>query len=216
MIKTTNAVRVLLADDHPLIIEGLAAALSRLGLKVVGQVEAAAEVVDKYQRTRPDVLVLDIRFGPGPSGLDAAKQLLEVEPDARVVFYSQFDQNEVIREAYRLGGAAFVTKNKSPEILVQAIEHAHEGKVYFLPEIAERLALLGVQGDRSPRGVLDDREVEVFMQLAAGLTNNEIAARMNLSAKTVGAIGQAVREKLGVQRVTDMTRLAVRYGMIDP
>ena len=211
-----SAVRVLLADDHPLIIEGLSAALKRLGLKVIGQVKAATEVIAKFQQTRPDVLVLDVRFGPGPTGLDVARELIAQERGARIVFYSQFDQNEVIREAYRLGGAAFITKDTPAETLVHAVEQAHAGKTYFLPEIAERLALLGVRGDQSPRAVLDDREVEVFMRLAAGLTNNEVAAQMNLSAKTIGAIAQTVKEKLAVQRATDMTRLAVRYGMIDP
>lgn len=211
-----SSVRVLIADDHPLIIEGLVAALRRLGLRVVGQVEKAAEVIAKYTQARPDVLVLDVRFGPGPTGLDVARELMALEPRARIVFYSQFDQDEVIREAYRLGGAAFITKNTPPETLARAINEAHAGKTYFLPEIAERLALLGVHGDQSPRAILEDREVEVFMLLAGGLTNNEIAERMNLSAKTIGAIGQAVKEKLGVQRATDMTRLAVRHGMLDP
>lgn len=138
------------------------------------------------------------------------------EPKARIVFYSQFDQNEVIREAYRLGGAGFITKNTPPETLARAIGEVHAGRTYFLPEIAERLALLGVRGDQSPRSILDQREIEVFMMLSRGFTNNEIAERMNLSAKTIGAIAQAVKEKLGVQRATDMTRLAVRHGMLDP
>lgn len=209
-------VRVMIADDHPLIIEGLSAALKRLGLMVVGQVETAAAVIPKFVEAKPDVLVLDVRFGPGPTGLDVARELLVKAPSARIVFYSQFDQDEIVREAYRLGGAAFVTKNSSPQALARAIEEAHAGKTYFLPEIAERMALLGVRGDSSPRSRLDEREIEVFMQLADGFTNNEIAARMKLSAKTIGTIGQAVREKLGVQRATDLTRLAVRHGMIDP
>lgn len=211
-----QAVRVLIADDHPLIIEGISAALKRLGLKVVGQVETAQDVIPKYTECQPDVLVLDVRFGPGPTGLDVARELLAQQPTARIVFYSQFDQNEVIREAYRLGGAAFITKNTPPLALARAIGEAHAGKTFFLPEIAERMALLGVRGDPSPRARLDEREVEVFMRLAEGLTHNEIAARMNLSSKTIGAIGQTVREKLGVQRATDLTLLAVRHGMISP
>ena len=211
-----TALRVLIADDHPLIIEGLVAALKRLGLRVAGHVQAATEVIAKYMQVRPDVLVLDVRFGPGPTGLDVARELIAHDANARIVFYSQFDQNEVIREAYRLGGAAFITKNTPPELLALAIGEAHAGRTYFLPQIAERLALLGVRGDQSPRSILDEREVEVFMLMAGGLTNNEIAERMDLSAKTIGNIGQAVKEKLGVQRATDMTRLAVRHGMLDP
>jgi two-component system, NarL family, invasion response regulator UvrY len=211
-----TALRVLIADDHPLIIEGLIGALKRLGLRVAGQVQRATDVVANYMQTRPDVLVLDVRFGPGPTGLDVARELIARDANARIVFYSQFDQNEVIREAYRLGGAAFITKDTRPDVLARAISEAYAGRTFFLPEIAERLALIGVRGDPSPRAMLDEREVEVFMLIAAGLNNNEIAERMSLSAKTIGNIGQAVKEKLGVQRATDMTRLAVRHGMLDP
>lgn len=209
-------IKVLLADDHPLILEGLRAALSKRGMKVVGEVENADEVIGRFKQTRPDVLVLDLRFGPGATGLDVARELLGEQTDARVVFYSQFDQDEVIREAYRLGAAAFVTKNQAPDVLAQAITDASRGKTFFIPAIAERLALLGVRGDDSPRAKLDAREAQVFVQLANGFTNNEIAERMSLSAKTIGVIAQAIREKLGVQRAAEMTRLAVRYGMIDP
>lgn len=210
------AIKVLLADDHPLILEGLRAALTRRGMKIVGEVATADEVIERFKQTRPDVLVLDLRFGPGATGLDVARTLLADESEARIVFYSQFDQDEVIREAYRLGASSFVTKNQPPDVLAQAITNAAAGKTFFVPAIAERLALLGVRGDDSPRARLDPREAEVFVQLASGFTNNEIAEKMNLSAKTIGVIAQAIRDKLGVQRNADMTRLAVRYGMIDP
>jgi two-component system, NarL family, invasion response regulator UvrY len=209
-------IKVLLADDHPLILEGLKAALTKRGMRVVGETGSADEVMGRFRQSRPDVLVLDLRFGPGATGLDVARSLLSKEPEARIVFYSQFDQDEVIREAYRIGASAYITKNQPPDVLAEAIGEAAQGKTYFVPAIAERLALLGVRGDDSPRARLDAREAEVFVQLANGLTNNEIAARMSLSSKTIGVIAQAIRDKLGVQRTAEMTRLAVRYGMIDP
>lgn len=210
------AIKVLLADDHPLILEGLRTVLTKQGMKVVGEVMAAGDVVSRVKQLRPDVAVLDVRFGPGPTGLDVARDLLAQQPGARVVFYSQFDQDEVIRDAYRLGGAAFVTKNQPPNVLFEAITVAAQGKTFFPPAIAERLAVLGLHGDESPRSRLDPRELEVFLHLASGLNNNEIAERMGLSSKTIGMVGQTVREKLGVQRGADLTRLAVRHGMIEP
>jgi two-component system invasion response regulator UvrY len=209
-------VRVLLADDHPVIIEGLRAALVRHDVEVVGQVECAQQVVSVYLEAKPDVLVLDVRFGPGPTGLDVARSLRERAPAARIVFYSQFDQDEVIREAYRLGAAAFITKNTLPAELAAAIHAAANGKTYFLPAIAERLALLGLRGEESPRARLEARELDIFVQLATGATNNEIAERMGLSTKTISTIAQAVKEKLGVQRPAEITRLAMRYGLIEP
>lgn len=190
--------------------------LTKQGMKVVGEVMSAGDVVPRVKQLRPDVAVLDVRFGPGPTGLDVARELLAQQPGSRVVFYSQFDQDEVIRDAYRLGGAAFVTKNQKPEILFEAITVAAQGKTFFPPAIAERLAVLGLHGDESPRARLDARELEVFLHLASGLNNNEIAEQMGLSSKTIGMVGQTVREKLGVQRGAELTRLAVRYGLIDP
>lgn len=210
------AIKVLLADDHPLILEGVRNALTKQGMKVVAEVMTAADVVPRMKQHRPDVAVLDVRFGPGPTGLDVARELLAQQPQARIVFYSQFDQDEVIRDAYRLGGAAFVTKNQRAEVLYEAIAAAAQGKTFFPPAIAERLAVLGLHGDESPRARLEPRELEVFLHLASGLNNNEIAERMGLSSKTIGMVGQTVREKLGVQRGADLTRLAVRHGMIDP
>lgn len=209
-------VRVLLADDHPVIIEGLRAALVRHDVEVVGQVECAQQVVSAYLEAKPDVLVLDVRFGPGPTGLDVARSLRERAPAARIVFYSQFDQDEVIREAYRLGAAAFITKNTLPAELASAIHAVANGKTYFLPAIAERLALLGLRGEESPRARLEARELDIFVQLATGATNNEIAERMGLSTKTISTIAQAVKEKLGVHRPAEITRLAMRYGLIEP
>lgn len=209
-------IRVLIADDHPLIVEGIAAALRRLGLNVVGLARTAAEVQPEYDRVQPDVLVLDVRFGPGPTGLDVAKELLVQWPKAAIVFYSQFDQDEIIREAYRLGGAAFITKNSPPEALAAAIEEASRGKTFFLPQIAERLALLGVHGDDSPRARLEPREVEVFSLMASGLTNVEIAERMSLSPKTISTISQTIKEKLGIHRAAEITRLALKHGLIEP
>ncbi|MCR5867578.1 response regulator transcription factor [Aquincola sp. J276] len=209
-------IKVLLADDHPLILEGVRHALTKQGMKVLAEVTAASEVLPRMKQHQPDVAVLDVRFGPGPTGLDVAREVLAQQPGARIVFYSQFDQDEVIRDAYRLGGAAFVTKDQRPEVLYEAITEAAHGKTFIPPAIAQRLAVLGLHGDDSPRARLDPRELEVFLHLASGLNNNEIAERMALSSKTIGMVGQTVREKLGVQRGADLTRLAVRHGMIDP
>ncbi len=186
------------------------------GLNVAGHVSEAALVVPRFMEDRPDVLVLDVRFGPGATGLDVARELFAVHPQARVVFYSQFDQDEIIREAYRVGAAAFITKNTAPEQLAKAIHAAHRGETFFLPPIAERMALLGVRGDTSPRAKLEPREVEVFKQMAEGATNVEIAERMKLSLKTISTISQLIKEKLGVHRAAEITRLALKYGMIDP
>lgn len=210
-------IRVLIADDHPLIIEGLTTALARFGIEVAGQAKTPNEVLSLYLTCTPDVVVLDIRFGnAGPSGLDVARETLQRYPDARIVIYSQFDQTEIVREAYRIGCVGFVPKSNTLEVLAEAIKHVCRGKTHFLPEIAERLAMIGVKGDDSPQSKLEARELEVFRLMAQGRTNAEIAETMGLSPKTISLTSQLVKDKLGVQRAAEITRLAVRYGVIEP
>ena len=209
-----NLTRVLIADDHPLIIVGITTALRPHGVEVVEHVVLPGEVIAKYTETKPDVLVLDIRFGDTITGLDVARDLLQLDRAARIVFYSQFDQDETISEAYRIGGAAFIPKNTSPSLLAEAIKQVHQGQPYFLREIAERLALIGIHGDESPERKLEPRELEVFKLMAQGFTTTEMADSMGLSQKTISTISQSVKKKLGVQRPADITLLAVKHQLI--
>lgn len=216
MQSEQNQIRVLLADDHPIVMTGFAMSLSSLGMDVVGQAKTPDEAAAMFAELKPDVLVLDIRFGTELTGLDAARGILAQFPAARIVFLSQFDQDSLIKETYRIGARAFVTKDCDPADLATAVRHAHADKLYFLPQIAERLANLSVRGDVSPQSQLDARGLEIFKLMAEGLTNAEIAEKLNLSAKTISNISQAVKEKLGVHRQAYITRLAVKHGLIEP
>jgi DNA-binding NarL/FixJ family response regulator len=147
--------------------------------------------------------------------LDVARELFAKRPEARIVFYSQFDQDHIVREAYRIGGKAFVPKSAPPQVLADAIIAAAAGTTYFLPEIAERIALMSVRGEEAPQVKLSERELVVFKLMAQGLTNAEIAKELRLSSKTIGIITQAVKESLGVSRPADITRLALKHQLID-
>jgi DNA-binding NarL/FixJ family response regulator len=214
--KENHPIRVMLADDHPIVMTGFAMSLQDAGMQVVGQAKTPAEAVAMYEELKPDVAVLDIRFGTELTGLDAAQNILKADPRAKLVFLSQFDQDSLIKETYRLGAHAFVTKDCDPADLASAVRQAYEGKLYFLPPIAERLASLAVRGDVSPQSQLDERGLEIFKLMAEGLTNAEIAERLNLSTKTISNISQSVKEKLGVHRQASITRLAVKHGLIEP
>jgi DNA-binding NarL/FixJ family response regulator len=215
-VQKEQQIRVMLADDHPIVMTGFAMSLEEAGMKVVGQAKTPSEAAAMYAQEKPDVLVLDIRFGTELTGLDAAQNVLKADPNAKIVFLSQFDQDSLIKETYRLGAHAFVTKDCDPADLAAAVRHAFEGKLYFPPQIAERLASLAVRGDVSPQSQLDERGLEIFKLMAEGLTNAEIAERLNLSTKTISNISQSVKEKLGVHRQAYITRLAVKHGLIEP
>ncbi|HYE40958.1 MAG TPA: response regulator transcription factor [Ramlibacter sp.] len=216
MNKEEKPIRVLLADDHPIVMTGFAMSLSATGMEVAGQAKSPDEAQQMFAALQPDVLVMDIRFGTELTGLDAARNILQQYPKARIVFLSQFDQDSLIKETYRLGARAFVTKDCDPADLANAVRNAHKDKLYFLPQIAERLANLSVRGDVSPQSQLDQRGLEIFKLMAEGLTNAEIAEKLNLSTKTISNISQSIKEKLGVDRQAYITKLAVRHGLIDP
>ncbi len=209
-------IRVMLADDHPIVMTGFAMSLSGFGMDVVGQAKTPQEAASMYAALQPDVLVLDIRFGEELTGLDAAQQILHKSPQANIVFLSQFDQDSLIKETYRLGARAFVTKDCDPAELATAVRRASGGERYFMPQIAERLADMSVRGDVSPQSQLDVRGLEIFKLMAEGLTNAEIAERLNLSTKTISNISQSIKEKLGVHRQAYITKLAVKHGLIEP
>ncbi|MBR7746819.1 response regulator transcription factor [Undibacterium baiyunense] len=211
-----QTIRVLLADDHPIVMTGFAMTLAAEGMEVVGQAKTPTEAVQQFFATQADVIVLDIRFGAEMTGLDAAKQILEKQAEAQIVFLSQFDQDALIKETYRLGAKAFVTKDCDPADLAIAVRRAAQGELYFMPSIAERLANLSVRGDTSPQTVLDERSLAIFKLMAEGLTNVEIAEKLDLSQKTISNISQSVKEKLGVHRPALITKLAVKYGLIEP
>lgn len=213
--RRMQLIRILIADDHPLIIEGLTLSLKKRGIEVVGHALAIADAVRQYRLCKPDVVVMDVGFGQSSTGLDAAREIIEIDPEARIVFYTQYDQDEIVREAYRLGGRGFVPKVQSTDLLADVIGQVQQGKIHFLPDIAERLALMGVRGDDSPRAKLDARELDVFRRLAQGQTIEEIAGHLSLSRKTISLVVQAVKDKLGVQRSAEITRLAIRHHIIE-
>lgn len=210
----TDSIRVLHADDHPVVLDGFANALESHGIHTVAKAHSVPEALAQYAATRPDVAILDLRFGSALTGLDAARQLLHDFPQAKIVFLSQFDQDSLIKEAYRLGARAFITKDCEPAELAQAVQRAHAGQLYFMPAIAERLANLSILGDHSPQALLDERELQIFVLMAEGLTNQEIADQLQLSSKTISNTSQTIKEKLQVQRAADITRLALRHGLL--
>lgn len=213
--KTQPAIRVLLADDHPIVMSGCQASLSSLGIDTIGQAKTPSDAVRMYAELKPDVLVLDVKFGQAQTGFDAAKDILKADAAAKIVFWSQCDQDSVIKEAYRIGGHAYITKVADPADLAAAITCAYEGHLYFHPAIAERLASLSVRGDRSPQVVLDERELEVFKFMAQGMTNMEISTQLHLAPRTISTISQTIKDKLGVHRPADITLMAVRHAIIE-
>lgn len=214
-------ITVLLADDHPVVSRGFAMALNDFEIKVVGQATTPEETYIQYEQLQPLVLLLDIRFGDKPCGLDIAKQIFEKYPRANIVFLSQFDQDNLVKESYKLGARAFLTKNCSPDVLAEAVIKAAQGETFFTTEMAVRLANMAVSGDNSPSSILTAKELECFIFMAKGKSNIEIAEAMGMSTKSpqnkaVFAMCKQIEEKLGIHNQADLTRLAIKHDLITP
>jgi len=209
-----STIRVLVADDHPLIAQALSRDLTDFGISEVISVSNGNEVVDRFLDLKFEVLVLDLYIGP-VKGLEVARTLISREPGARIVVYSQFDADHIVREAYRLGVMSFVPKNTQTQVLAEAIKAANAGDRYFPPDVARKLAKLAIEGDENPEVLLNEREFQVFKLLADGLTHSETAAKLGINIKTVGFDLAAIKVKLNVDRMADFTKLAIKYQLLD-
>jgi two-component system, NarL family, invasion response regulator UvrY len=209
-----SKIKVILADDHPLLLAGFSAAIASHEIEVVATCATVEEALIAHHKHKPVVLVLDVRFGTEQNGLTAGAELLRREPDAKVVFLSQFSQTDVIKEAYQLGAMAYVTKDCEAHELAQALQEASRGKTYFLPSVALKIANSAVHGDAGPQQSLDERQLQIFIRLAQGMTIPEISVGMGLSVKTISNESVAIKERLNVHRPAQLTLLAVKHHLL--
>jgi len=207
--------RVILADDHPMLMAGFASHLRQEGMDIVAQAKTAEDAIEQYFLLRPDVIVLDIRFGPGMTGLDAAKEILRRHSEARIVFFTQFDQPAMAMQAYKMGAFAYLTKDSEPELLVEAIQQSMAGEKYVHPDMTNQFARMQMgEGFIHPQSLLDARELKVFVLMAEGYTNAEMATKMGCSERTINTVVVSVKEKLKTSRPAELVRIAIRNGLL--
>lgn len=170
---------VLIADDHPMIRNGLAAMIeSERGFRLVAQAANGNEAIQEYERVRPDVVLLDLRM-PECSGIDAIERILEIDRSAQIVILTSFDGEEDIFCCLRAGARSYLLKDASKEDLIHCILLASQGKRYLPESVAAKLA------DRIDRDQLSQREIEVLRRLAAADSNKVIARALQISETTV-------------------------------
>ncbi len=214
-----DTIRVVIADDHTIVREGIRSVLEAAGdLDVVGEAATGAEALRLVDDLSPDVLVLDISMPEG-SGLDVTRQLRAGGSTVpRVLILSIYDDTEFVVEAVRAGAAGYLRKDSSPAELRDAVRTVHRGDEYFSPAVARRLSSAIRDGSprraSTPLDVLTSREREVLALVATGLTNKEVAARLGISHRTVESHREHLVKKLGVQSVAELTKLALKSGLI--
>jgi two-component system NarL family response regulator len=208
-----TSITVMLADDHRLVREALRDALAReADIHVVGEAGSGEEALALVPRVRPDVLVLDIGL-PKMNGIEVAARLRSAGSEPRIVALSAYTDKRFVTEMLRSGANAFVAKSAAGLDLVRAIRAVMAGQTYLCPEIAGAVVSSMNQGEAPPR--LGRREVEVLRLVAQGERSSEIASRLNLSVATVEVHRRNIMRKLGLRTVAELTRYAIREGMVD-
>ncbi len=204
----TRKIRVLLADDHPVVLEGLASLLERQAdLTVVGRARDGREAVALFAKERPDVALLDLEM-PEMGGIEAIAAIRALERDARLVVLTTFDGDEDVFRAVSAGAAGYLLKDAPKEEILGAIRAAAAGKRVLSPEAAARLA------ERAASPGLSPRETEVLSLLSRGLGNKEIAARLFLAEATVKTHVEGILKKLGARDRTHAVRIAIERGVL--
>jgi DNA-binding NarL/FixJ family response regulator len=215
---TTSRIRVLIADDHALVREGLRYVLDADPLiEVVAEASNGRIAVDLALEHRPDVIVLDITM-PEETGLKAASRLRELLPEARILLLSMHDQGEYVREGMRIGTHGYLLKDSAGEELRAAIRAVHSGGTFFSPAVIRRLTSADAVPENSTATQLEQltpRERDVLGGVARGLTNKAIAAELGISRRTVEAHRESLMRKLQIHSVAGLTRFALEAGIVE-
>jgi DNA-binding NarL/FixJ family response regulator len=206
-------IRILVADDHPMLREGLVAVLStQPDFEVVGEVSDGSEAVRLAETLDPDVILLDLEM-PGTDGVAALEELRDAGSEARVVVFTAYDTDERILGALRAGARGYLLKGASRAEIFSAIRTVHAGGSLLQPGVTARLLEHLERGD-AQADQLTPRELEVLGLIAQGLQNSEIAARLFVTERTVKFHVSSILAKLGADNRTEAVAIAARRGLI--
>lgn len=213
-----DPLRILIADDHELARDGIRSILeSHPGWQVCAQVRDGREAVESALKLKPDILLLDIGM-PNLNGLDAARQILTLMPDSRILILTIHDSEQVVREVLAAGAKGFLLKSDAGRDLLAAVEALQENQTFFTSKIAQMMlnGYLSPSEDTqvTPQPVLTPREREVIQLVAEGKSTKEVAIALSLSVKTAETHRTNLMRKLNLHSVADLTLYAVRNGIV--
>ncbi len=208
-------IRILLADDHAIVREGLRALLEREGFEVVGEAGDGHEAIQGAERLRPDVAVLDLAM-PLLNGLEAARTILRSLPQTRTILLTVHTEDQYVLEALRAGISGYVLKTQAKADLVQAIREVSKGGIYVSPGVSRTLVQAYLARADLPPDPLTPRERQVLQLIAEGKTTKEIARLLGVSVKTAEAHRTRIMAKLDIHETAGLVRYAIRRGLIQP
>jgi DNA-binding NarL/FixJ family response regulator len=210
-------IKVLLADDHSIVREGLRRIVEESGdMEVVAEASDGKEAIRQIRKRRPDVAVIDISM-PETDGLEVLQQLQPEYSKLPILILTMHEEQQYVVRAIEAGARGYITKKSAPEQLVEAIRKVYTGSLYISEEAAEALALRVAKGTsgQSPLDLLSTRELQVLRRLAMGHTNREIAENYNISIKTVDTYRLRLLKKLSLRNNAELSRFAIQNRLIE-
>jgi DNA-binding NarL/FixJ family response regulator len=206
-----------MADDHAIVREGLKRIVSSIeGMEVIGEAGNGTEVMQRVRELAFDVLLLDLSM-PGRSGMELIKLIRAEKPQLRILVLSMHQELQYAVRAIKNGASGYLTKESAPAQLEQAIRKVASGGAFISAEVAEQLALGAMPGSEAvPHESLSNREFEVLQLLVAGVSLTDIAAKLNLSVKTVSTHKTNLMQKMGLQNQSELIRYAIKHGLAEP
>ena len=209
-------IRIVIADDHTIVREGLKQVLSAAAdLSVVGEAQNGHEVLERVRGLDFEVLLLDMSM-PGRSGIELIKQVRGEKPKLRILVLSMHQEQQYAVRAIRAGAAGYLTKDSASAQLVSAIRKVAAGGAFITDAVAQQLALGAMpQVEGLPHQALSDREFQVFRELVSGKAVSDIAAELNLSVKTVSTHKARIMEKMSMSNPAELIRYAIHHRLVD-
>lgn len=209
-------IRVIVADDHGMMRAGVRRLLEDApDIEVVDEADSGELAMQQYFNHQPDVLIMDLSM-PGIGGLETVRRILKRQPDAKILILSMHEDVAYLTHAIQAGAKGYLTKRTAHEALLRAVREIGKGELFLERDVAQKIALHSIAGANDPFQTLSDREFEVFRMLAEGRNVADIAEGLFLSPKTVGTYQTRIMQKLCVQNVAELARLAIRKGLIEP
>lgn len=210
----SQALRVVLADDHAVLRSGLRRLLEAAGMHVVAEASNGEQAYQLFAQHAPDVLVMDLSM-PGMGGIEALRRVLVRDTGARIVVFSMHESATFATQALRAGALGYVAKSAMAEDLIEAVSSAAAGSVFVSATVAQRIAAGTLEAERNPAAQLSAREFEIFRLLAEGHDLESIGSRLFISVKTVANQQTLIKQKLGVSTPVELVRLAIRHGVVN-
>jgi DNA-binding NarL/FixJ family response regulator len=208
-------IRILLVDDHAVVREGYKTLLQEhADMEIIAEAGDGEAACLLYRQENPDLVIMDISL-PGISGIEAVRRIVSRDENARIVIFSFHEDMIFVEQALQVGALGYITKNSEPDILIKAVRTISEGGIFLDPQIAQKLAYQKSRGVTSGLESLSPREFEITRLMAEGLGIHEIAEQLSLNYKTVANYNTQIKRKLNAGSVADITRLAIRHGLIE-